>query len=296
MQSKQSTDKAIAFKHYFPTFMPLLESAKKTFNYKSNYFEEVALFFKAHQAKLLELLRHDACKFMLKEWMILESHQKGSIVVHTLYVVTMIFLDQNFVNLPPLHQEILLWSAFLHDICKRGRPVMLGKDHVHPFNSSVAMLRIFSQLGFINVKEHELNEVCLAIQTSFVSVELPQAYKQCCDQIHDHSKIHTFMPQIRKICSCRFSYSVFVFICFHQSITVIKHFPHQSVLSEAQIVEIFDEEMMELFKYLMSYDSLSYTFMQPDTSCKNKQEVYETLTAWQKKIIKARKMPNDSQQ
>jgi hypothetical protein len=38
----------------------------------------------------------------------------------------------------------------LHDISKRKEPNHFeGKDHVHPFFSAAAMLRVFKHLGFI---------------------------------------------------------------------------------------------------------------------------------------------------
>jgi len=48
-------------------------------------------------------------------------------------------------------QNILKWAALLHDICKRGSPLFEGKDHVHPFLSGAAMIRIFHEWGVIQL-------------------------------------------------------------------------------------------------------------------------------------------------
>ena len=41
------------------------------------------------------------------------------------------------------------WAALLHDITKRGEPEFKGKDHIHPFQSGMATLRIFKEFGII---------------------------------------------------------------------------------------------------------------------------------------------------
>lgn len=52
-------------------------------------------------------------------------------------------------------QNILKWAALLHDITKRGWPEFKGKDHVHPFNSALATLEVFHELGILVLRNEE---------------------------------------------------------------------------------------------------------------------------------------------
>ena len=42
----------------------------------------------------------------------------------------------------------------MHDVSKRHKPIFYGKDHIHPFTGGVAVLRIFSRLGFLQKDLH----------------------------------------------------------------------------------------------------------------------------------------------
>jgi hypothetical protein len=43
----------------------------------------------------------------------------------------------------------------LHDISKRGSPFFKGKDHIHPFLSAMAVLKIFKFLKFFKIENEE---------------------------------------------------------------------------------------------------------------------------------------------
>ena len=52
----------------------------------------------------------------------------------------------------------MLWAGLLHDITKRGMPIVEGKDHIHPFTGSSAVLTILLRLEMINVGEKTSEE------------------------------------------------------------------------------------------------------------------------------------------
>ena len=47
------------------------------------------------------------------------------------------------------------WAALLHDITKRGNPEFEGKDHIHPFLSAMATLKIFKEFGIIKLDSEQ---------------------------------------------------------------------------------------------------------------------------------------------
>ena len=63
--------------------------------------------------------------------------------------------DPLFDKLSNYNQNILKWAALLHDIRKRGRPTVSGKDHIHPFMSGACTLEIFKELEIITIESEE---------------------------------------------------------------------------------------------------------------------------------------------
>ena len=57
--------------------------------------------------------------------------------------------------LNPEEKNIMLWAVLCHDIVKRGTPLFVDKDHIHPFLSAEATLRIFKSMGIIVLKPEE---------------------------------------------------------------------------------------------------------------------------------------------
>ena len=48
-------------------------------------------------------------------------------------------------------QNIILWSALLHDIKKRGCPEFDSRDPIHPFVSGKESLGLFQELDILKV-------------------------------------------------------------------------------------------------------------------------------------------------
>jgi hypothetical protein len=46
----------------------------------------------------------------------------------------------------------LKWATIFHDISKRAKPEIVGRDHIHPFVSAATTLETFKHLGIFEVK------------------------------------------------------------------------------------------------------------------------------------------------
>jgi hypothetical protein len=93
------------------------------------------------------------------------AYSDGDITIHTINVVYRTLRDPIYLDqYSEYERNIHKWASLLHDICKRGRPLIVGRDHIHPFVSGEATLKIFAHLGIIKLeteKEKEaFNKVC----------------------------------------------------------------------------------------------------------------------------------------
>ena len=81
------------------------------------------------------------------------SFNEKFIGVHTTNVVYRTFYDETFLKeFNDYEKNISKWAALIHDICKRSVPLFNGKDHIHPFISGAALLKIFNTFGIIQLQ------------------------------------------------------------------------------------------------------------------------------------------------
>ena len=84
-------------------------------------------------------------KVLGEHWRELTEMHEGFVAIHTLLVVWRATqsIPDLYNALTAQEQNILQWSALLHDLKKLGTPYIDGKDHIHPFKSAIAVLEVF---------------------------------------------------------------------------------------------------------------------------------------------------------
>ena len=87
------------------------------------------------------------------EWIELKKMNRSFVCMHTLLVLWCTSRDKLFLENSDRNKNILLWTGLLHDITKRGAPILEGKDHIHPFTGSAVTLSILLRLGVIEKEE-----------------------------------------------------------------------------------------------------------------------------------------------
>ena len=98
-------------------------------------------------------LVHDEIVSVVPEWARLEplhdEYIPNKVELHSLIVTYLTFHDYRLEAFTPKQVNTLLWAALLHDISKRNLPEFYGKDHIHPFTSARAVLKIFYRYGIL---------------------------------------------------------------------------------------------------------------------------------------------------
>lgn len=170
----------INFDKYFPKLINTLNSFEDLIdlesyrdeykNLKDKSFENVfpirKKFYVKEDEVILPKFKDELDKILPNDyWNTLYSYSDGSISIHTLNVVYRTIRDPIYVEqYSEYERNIHKWASLLHDICKRGRPLIEGRDHIHPFISGEATLKIFAHLKIIDIKTEEereaFNEVC----------------------------------------------------------------------------------------------------------------------------------------
>jgi hypothetical protein len=97
----------------------------------------------------LDPLESNLSVFCSEEWEDLKQYNHGFINSHIIAVMASTFIDPEFKDLDLNDKSVLMWACLFHDIAKRGRPYLKGKDPIHPFTSTSKTLGIFNRMGWI---------------------------------------------------------------------------------------------------------------------------------------------------
>ena len=194
-------------------------------------------------------------------WKTLYSYSSGFICYHVFRVFYCLLHDVNYYVLNKYDRNVLLWTNLFHDISKRGRPVIEGKDNIHPFKSACTALHVMQDsLHWI-----ELDKQAWDIWDTIFD----NAYMTRNEEIvQDHSKLKDIKAFLdRHIGDNQFILDIIYLTLLHQSLPNMKEFKHKSIIHPLEDIRLyFDTRRMKLMKLFMINDSTSYT-MYKDKHC-----------------------------
>jgi hypothetical protein len=186
--------------------------------------------------KVQPLFLKDLLK-VIPEWGRLMKVNGGEVAVHSLLVLYLTMADPVFqTEMNDEQRNVLMWTALLHDISKRGLPELVGKDHTHPFTGGALVLKIFYRLGLITCKKTNLDLVIQKIEYSvrtklpanlFKKLSTEAKSNKICNEIHNHKQLDNIFKTLWSSCFQRglFSDLVFRLTFFHQSLHGIAEWP-----------------------------------------------------------------------
>ena len=69
--------------------------------------------------------------------------------IKTILVLWRAIREPLYNELSAREQNVLKWACLLHNISKRGSPLIMGRDHCQAFRSATTALKVFEQLGIL---------------------------------------------------------------------------------------------------------------------------------------------------
>ena len=92
---------------------------------------------------MLNRVDNEITRTVGQPWTDLKNQNETFVARHSILVVAMVVRDPLFADMTSEKQNIWKWAALLHDVAKLSTPAIKGRDHVHPFKSSIAVLDLF---------------------------------------------------------------------------------------------------------------------------------------------------------
>jgi len=226
-----------------------------------NYVESEALRENYWNMKIPEVF--DNCNQLIAqhipEWTTLLSFSDGHICFHVYKMLYVVLKDPQFNELNNEEKNIILWATLLHDIAKRGKPVILGKDPIHPFRGGWTTLKVFrNNFKFVEIDDEAMEKWDEMFEDMYVSDDG--------ELIQDHSKIKHVKEFLDRHVKEDFVKEVFWLILLHQSLPTIKDHVSRSMLKplESEVKLYFTKRRMRLMGIILRNDSLSYMINGPD--------------------------------
>lgn len=191
---------------------------------------------------------------LIPQWKAMSSFNNHSIALHVYKMLYSIQKDAEFKKLSDFDKNIILWTTLLHDIAKRGKPIIKDRDYAHPFNSAGVILHIFSELQFFENNEKLFIKWDKTIKESIIKDENEE-------EIHDNGKL----PEIYSIL-CEFfpedcmEKEVILLSLLHQSLPTLPQLNYHVKLKPMyeEIPKYFTKNRLALMKLIIKHDSLSY--------------------------------------
>ena len=178
MELSDKKDKEYLFEHHFPILNDIMVGSFAQITNLDVYLkgkpsdENYTAFKESVRGTVFPMIEDELLR-LIPEWQRLTEVKGASVALHSLIVLYLVTNDPRMKQLSAEQQNIIKWSALLHDIAKRGKPEFCGRDHTHPFAGGLAVLKIFKRIGFldsqfsdIQVKDESLEEVYELIERS----------------------------------------------------------------------------------------------------------------------------------
>lgn len=258
----------------------------------------LSLLFEGCEQELVSILR--------EEWTHLKTFSNGKICSHVLRLLGCIQLDTKFQEMDEYDRNVILWTVVLHDLGKRGRPVIDGRDPFHPFASCAVTLQVFSRLGWVNSQAEVIESTVHLIMESYT---LEGEF-----QYMDNSKLDEIIMKLLLICGVienedlanfneivlnrpredLFCIEVLLLVLLHQSFTVVAEFPAHSPLTEDQLRKYCSPRLLKLLGTIMLNDSLSYLLSNYPKREQFTKEITESLFSLDLLIGLASHIPSHS--
>ncbi len=240
------------FNKYFPFIIP---DVLQFFRHELTWYDKCPSVFSKSISLPPSLEKtNQKIEQVLPIWSELKTYSEGRICYHIYKFFYSALRDQECRMLSQYDQNILLWTILLHDVCKKGRPAVTGKDPAHPFRGAWKSLYYFQEpFGWIKLSEKDFAEWDQIFEKGFDWKDGKEVQN------------HAIIPSVKqfldkKLDGKNFEKELMYYILLHQSVPMLKDHPHATLLepAEREIPKYIDKRMFKVFRLILRHDSFSY--------------------------------------
>ncbi len=203
----------------------------------------------------------------LPEWRNLAKMNYKRVCFHILRVLYCLLRAPEFRSFLPAERNFMFWVAMLHDVCKRGIPILpTAKDPFHPFASAAYALEYLAALcGAGNQILSKVNNVSGEIRRAKYS-KMITFYDMKWNrdntvglECSDLSKLGQLLSGVDEVFAPRsFHNDVVRLVMLHQCVPTIEKFRFNNQIEPEEVATYVDRRLLRYLKLFTECDSNSY--------------------------------------
>lgn len=212
-------------------------------------------------------------------WKKMASYSDGITLTHVTCVFLGMFMLTEFLALNESQQQLAKWFVLFHDIDKvhiNGK-----KDTMHAFRSGVVAANILPTIGFQASKQYE----GLIHSWSEFTINAFTMENENSSQKPDNRKLPEILSGIEKLFgenapACLITKTALL----HISLNVDNNYPTPSPLTEDEIRQFIDRDLLLLLKVMMLSDTEGWSLFEPELREQRSRDALEAFDRVEKLI------------
>jgi len=249
------------FEEFFPNLLPYISTFSKTVRTGIPHREfmiQNEIFHDKIAPQIIE---------KLPEWKNLMKINRKRVCYHILRVIYCFLQSEEYMKFDDYEKNVLLWTMLLHDICKRGLPILpAAKDPFHPYASASYALTYLSEISDVNsimLDKAKILSIKIANSKAIKQITYYELRKNRMNtydmECEDLTKLDEILGDLNQIYSENSFHNLVVkLILLHQCIPTLQKFRIENQLSEREVPKYFDAQMLRYIKTFTMCDSNSY--------------------------------------
>jgi len=206
-------------------------------------------------------------------WRDIAYHADGVTLVHVMAVFMSLLLCPEFRQASRIQQELLKWIVFFHDIAKA--PQKGQRDYTHGFRSAAMTGEILPDIGFdvTPAYDSDIEDWVKLVNTAMTKQAETSVY------IQDNHKLPVIVNGIGRLFGHDTPAALIIrTVLLHMSIDVVEDWPQVAPLTDNEVREYLDFDLLPLLKVMMLVDNDGCELFDMPTKARYRRETLNIFT------------------
>ena len=215
--------------------------------------------------------RIDEVELMVPGWKKMTSYAEGVTLTHVMCVFLGLFIMPEFQALTLEQQQLAKWIVLFHDVEKTN--IRGERDHTHPIRSATTTAITLFDIGF-SVKDQFREQI--SSWTEITRSAIKDRPNKPGEKVVDNSKLPEIIAGIESLYGKHNPAALIIQgVLLHMSINGIKDWPQPAPLTDDEITQYIDKDLMPLIKVMHLADSDGWNLFTPERENYRKQILKE---------------------
>jgi len=222
---------------------------------------------------------------LIPGWREMAADGNGTTLIHVTAVLTALMCYPEYQKASPEQQAMLKWAVLFHDLAKR---IESGKrDHIHGFRSAALAGKALPKLGFAVSRNGSSLEDWVSRTAAAIT-----PYQGT--DIQDNRQLPEIVGGIERLFGRNAPAALIVkTVLFHMSVNVLHEWPQMAPLTDGEIRQYMDANILPLLEIMMVVDNDAWAFFDAATKQRHREETLAAFARIRQKLAHTGIVPNN---